>query len=247
MNENNESILIQEGSIDLKYLADILAIEHITSTFEGTLDGFLSKCKSIKYSAIILTVADNKTLNEEYPRAISWSPNIFSPVLVVSPVCEPDLLETLQRYKFEYIKFPFTPVEFLFRLRRIMRLKHNEEIVHDNLMKYRTLCDNFPVGIVQTDKNGKFTGINPAFATMMCMNEADLYRENFFRLCHPDDYFIERKQLDRLLRKEVKTVNFEIRLINNDGNTSVCKIVANSLWENDLKFNSFTYVIERVI
>ncbi|MEZ5000165.1 MAG: beta-eliminating lyase-related protein [Bacteroidales bacterium] len=45
-------------------------------------------------------------------------------------------------------------------------------------------------------------------------------------MCHPEDYFIERKQLDRLLRKETGKVNFEIRLINNDGKTSVCKIVA---------------------
>lgn len=246
MSDYNETILIQEGGIDLGHLSDILINENINSEFEDTMDGFINKCKSTRYSAIVLNVASNKSLREEFPRAIAWSPNIFTPVMVVAADPDPVLLETLLRYKFEFIRFPFTAEEFLFRIRRIIRLKQNEEIVHGNLLKYRSLCDNFPVGIVQTDQYGKFEGINPSFADMMRMTEADLYRENFFQLCHPDDYFIERKQLDRLLRKEVKTVSFEIRLINNDGKTSVCKVVSNALWENDLNFTSFTFVIERI-
>jgi len=246
MSDYNETILIQEGGIDFGHLSDILIKENIKSDFEGTLDGFINKCKNTKYSAIILTVPASKNLREELPRAIAWSPNIFTPVIVVCSECSPDLLETLIRYKFEFIRFPFPSEEFLFRVRRIIRLRQNEEIVHSNILKYRSLFDNFPVGIVQTDQFGKFEAVNPAFSDMMGMSEADLYRENFFQLCHPDDYFIERKQLDRLLRKEVSKVKFEIRLINNDGKTSVCKLVANSLWENDLKFTSFTFVIERV-
>lgn len=247
MSDYSETILVQEGGIDLGHLSDILANENIKAEFEGTMDGFVGKCKSIRYSAIILTVTADKTLREEFTRAISWSPNIFTPVLVVSTENDNKLLDIILRYKFEYIRFPFTAEEFLFRIRRIIRLKQNEEIIHGNLLKYRSLFDNFPVGIVQTDQFGKFEGVNPSFAEMMSMSEADLHRENFLELCHPDDYFIERKQLDRLLRKEAMTVKYEIRLINNDGKTSVCKVVANAFWENELNFTSFTFVIEKVV
>lgn len=246
MNEYNESILIQEGEIDLRHLADILKNENIHCVYEATREGFISSCKARKYNAIILTLTGQTGLGEEIIKAISWSQNLFTPVMVVTPECDPDLTELLLKYKFEYLRFPFLPGEFIFRIRRAIRLKQNEEIVHSNLLKYRTLCDNFPVGIAQTDQYGKFEGVNPAFADFMNMSEPDLFRENFFQLCHPDDYFILRKQLDRLLRREIRIVNFEIRLINNDGKTAVCKVVANSMWENDTDFSSFTFVIEKI-
>ncbi|MEZ5010389.1 MAG: PAS domain S-box protein [Bacteroidales bacterium] len=113
-------------------------------------------------------------------------------------------------------------------------------------MRFRTLFDTFPVGIVQADQHGNFIAINPFFAGCLNMAETDVYKENFFQLCHPEDYFIERKQLDRLLRKETGKVNFEIRLINNDGKTSVCKIVANAVWENNDTFSFFTFVVGKL-
>ena len=78
------------------------------------------------------------------------------------------------------------------------------------------------------------------------MQESDLTDVNFFQLCHPDDYFIERKQLDRLLRQEVSSVNYEIRIINNEGKTAVCKVIASAIWEDAGIFNAFTFILEKI-
>lgn len=247
MTEYLDSILIHEVNLDLRYLAGALDNENITPVFENSVESVVNRCKSHKFSAIILTTVESAFVDEKIISAISWSQNIFTPVIVVASDPDREFLAFLLRYKFELIRFPFTIEEFVFRVRRVIRLKQNEEAIHNNLLQHRTLFDTFPAGIVQTDQHGGFKGMNPYFTDLMEMSENELLKENFFQLCHPEDYFIERKQLDRLLRGELKTVNFEVRLINNDGKTSVCKIVANCVWEGDGNFSRFNFVLERVV
>lgn len=246
MNENRESILILEADIDLKYLDGTLQGENYIADFERNSDEFIVKCKKNRYSAFVIGSNDDKGVEDSIINAISWSPNIFTPVLVVCPELSPKLIAAISGYKYELIKFPFTVEELIFRIRKMIRQKQNEESVHNTLVKYRSLFDKFPLGIVQTDQHGNFLSANDAFTTFTSMPEAELFKENFFQLCHPEDYFIERKQLDRLLRKEVTSVSYEIRLINNDGITCVCKIIVSSIWESDGEFGNFTFVLEKI-
>ena len=83
------------------------------------------------------------------------------------------------------------------------------------------------------------------FASIIDMSEEEIMNENFLKLCHPDDYFIERKQLDRLLKREAETVTFETRIINNEGSTTVCKVKVIIIWDKSI-FKSFAFVIEKV-
>lgn len=246
MTEYKDSVLICEAGLDLKYLKPTLENENISMEFCETTGGAISKCKSKKYSVIVLNSTGPEGLDEEIIAAISWSANIFTPVIVITQSNNSKTVNSILMHKFEMIRFPFDPDEFYFRVTRMIRLKQNEQAVHNNLMRFRTLFGTFPVGIAQTDQHGNFIAVNPFFAECLNMAETDVYKENFFQLCHPEDYFIERKQLDRLLRKEARKVNFEIRFINNDGKTSVCKIVSSAVWENDETFSFFTFVIDRI-
>jgi PAS domain S-box-containing protein len=246
MVENKESILVLEIDIDLQFMAGILENESYIVEFETIPESFIAKVKKSRYSAFIISL-NQKEVSENIINAITWSVNIFTPVLVVCPEIDSKLVSDLTRYKFEMISFPFTSDEFLFRIGKMIRQNQNEESVHNNLVKYRSLFDNFPLGIVQTDQHGAFIAINKSFIQFTNMTEKEMYGENFFQLCHPDDYFIERKQLDRLLRKVTEKVDYEIRLINNDGVTCVCKVIANSQWENNGSFSHFTFILEKII
>jgi PAS domain S-box-containing protein len=102
------------------------------------------------------------------------------------------------------------------------------------------------MGIILTDEHGEFKKANPGFLSLINMPQKDLLKENFFKLCHPEDYFVERKQLDRLLRKELESVGYEIRLINNDGKTFVCSVQSKILWTKPDVFESFVFVLREI-
>ncbi len=84
------------------------------------------------------------------------------------------------------------------------------------------------------------------FLEIMNMSDLDTRKENFFQLCHPDDYFLERKQLDRLLKKDLARINYEIRLINNGGKTIVSSVSAGAVWSDDGHFSSFSFIVEAI-
>jgi PAS domain S-box-containing protein len=247
MNNYREPVLIFSSELDLSHLSDSLEPESFLCIFAASPEEFSEKCRDNKFSAIVLTVNTNQRIDELILNSISWSVNMFTPILVVTSLLADHFADQLIRYGFETIMFPFSEREFTFRLRKMIRQKQNEEAVHTNLLSYRTLFDNFPVAIIQTNQKGDFTFINPVFNEIMEMSEQELFNENFFRMSHPDDYLLMRKQLDRLLKKEIRVVRFETRLINNDGKSSVCRIVAAALWDGEASFDRFTFVIENIV
>lgn len=247
MNDYRESVLIFSSELDLSHLSDFLEPESFSCSFAASTEEFSEKCRDNKFSAIVLTVNTSQKIDELILNSISWSINMFTPILVVTPLLVDDFANQLIRYGFETIMFPFSDREFFFRLRKMIRQKQNEEAVHTNLLSYRALFDNFPVGIIQTSQKGDFTFVNPVFTEIIGMSDQELFNENFFRMSHPDDYLLMRKQLDRLLKREIRVVKFETRLINNDGKSSVCKIVAAAIWDGEESFDRFTFVIEHLV
>lgn len=247
MSSYRDSVLIYLSDLDLQHLSDIFESESLNCSFASTAEEFSEICQNDKFTAIILTVSDSEKIDEGILSSISWSSNMYTPVMVVTPLLTRHFADSLIRYGFETILFPFTGKEFLFRLRKMIRQKQNEEAIHTNLLSYRKLFDNFPVGIIQTNQKGDYTSVNPPFLELIGMSEQELHNENFFRMSHPDDYLLMRKQLDRLLRKDARHVKFEVRLINNDGKSTVCRIIATALWDGSESFDNFTFAIENIV
>lgn len=128
-----------------------------------------------------------------------------------------------------------------------VKRKETELTIHNNLLEYSVLIEHFPTGILQTDVNGNFLRFNKKLKNILGMSERDFTGINFFQLCHPDDYIIERQSLDRLLRKESESLTFEVRLINNDGKTIVSKIRAGTVWKDRNNLGSFIFSVEEII
>mgnify|MGYP005838050245 CR=1 FL=1 len=243
---SKRSLLFFEDRIDLAHLKHELDKYELDSSFRNNSESFIEACKIKKFDLLIISGVgsdlDNLALIDSlYPSVNSDTPILF--IVENSSVPPP---EELLNYMVSIIVFPFTPEEFVFRVIKILRSVETEKNIDKNLKSYKKLFDILPMGIVLTDEHGKFKMVNPGFYSILRITEKDLINENFFQLCHPDDYFVERKQLDRLLRKEVNSVDYEIRLINDDGKTFVCSVQATIIWSRQGVFESFVYVLREI-
>jgi len=242
---SSKSILIFENQIDLKHLGSYLDALDIKYSFAQNLKSFSDKCTASKYDVIALSGVSESEIDEKVIDALSDSSNFRTPVLVIAKDNK-ELLKQVINRQFDFMIFPFTPVEFIHRIEQILRRSVSDYAIHQNLIGLRAIIDNLPMGIIQTDTHGKPISLNREFTLIIGMTEKDISKENFFQLCHPDDYFIERKQLDRLLKKEKEKVHYEIRLINNEGKTTVCKVIASVIWKDPNIFDSYLFLVEKI-
>ncbi|HUS86251.1 MAG TPA: PAS domain-containing protein [Bacteroidales bacterium] len=242
---SSKSILIFENQIDLKHLGSYLDKFDIKYSFAQDLKSFSDSCIALKYDAIVFSGVSEGEIDERVIEVLSESPNFRTPVLVIADDSKGLLKQVLSR-QFDFMIFPFTPVEFTHRIEQMLRRSVSDNAIHQNLLGLRAIIENLPMGIIQTDTHGNIISLNREFTIIIGMAEKDISKENFFQLCHPDDYFIERKHLDRLLRKEEEKVHFEIRLINNEGTTSVCKILASAIWKDVNIFESYLFVVDKI-
>lgn len=245
MLQSVKSLLILEEKIDLKHLNEYLVDHGYNVMYEENEKQFIEKCREARYDLLVISRVYGDNFTEDLFTTISSTQNSFTPVLVIvnNSVFPP--LSIISRIKANLITFPFSNDEFLFRCDSIIRRIEFDENVHKTILEHSNLIESIPVGIGLTLEHGNFISVNPMFAVILGMTEDEIMKENFLRLCHPDDYFIIRKQLDRLLKREDETVSFESRLINNEGKTIVCKIKAVIIWNENI-FKSFVFVIEEV-
>ncbi|MCD4769640.1 MAG: PAS domain S-box protein [Bacteroidales bacterium] len=246
MLQSVKSLLILEGGIDLKHLNEHLVNHGYSVVYEDNEKQYIDKCKEIKFDLLVISRVYGEDFAEDLFEMISSTQNNFTPVLVIVNNSEFPSLNIISKTHANLITFPFSNDEFLYRCESIIRRTEFDDNVHKSILGYRNLIESVPVGIGLTTEHGDFLSVNPMFATILEMTEEEIKNENFLKLCHPDDYFIKRKQLDRLLKREVETVSFETRLINNEGKTIVCRIKTVIIWNENL-FESFLFVIEEVM
>lgn len=242
----NKSLLFYEDKLDLKHLRTILDKYEFESNYTGDRNTFVDECASRKYDLLIVSGVESDDASLSLVESLYLSKNPDTPIMLILDNNRIPPVDDMLKQEIFVITFPFTPEEFVFRAFSILRTAEMTKNIHLNLKSYKSLFDILPVGLIQTDERGKFLRTNPRFRSIINMDEKELAGENFFQLCNPDDYFLERKQLDRLLRKEQKCVDYEIRLINNEGKTLVCGIEATVIWNAEDVFESYTFVVRLI-
>jgi|GEM_PF-1251420 len=246
MSESKQSFLFLEENLDLGHLKLSHGKYEFNSTFCQSSEIFIEECNKERFDLLIISGVGTDVKNLTLLDSLYISKNSDTPILFIVDNSSVPPVQDLLNYQIDIICFPFTTEEFMFRVHKILRSAETEMNIDRSLKSYKKLFDILPMGIIQTDEHGKFIKTNPGVLSIINIEEKDLYAENFFQLCHPDDYFLERKQLDRLLRKEIKCVDYEIRLINNEGKTAVCSVEATILWSAPDIFNSFVFVLRLV-
>lgn len=244
--KTNNSLLFFSESIDFNFLKSHLDNNEHNTTYLSSIDEFVKTCTEQEFQLIIVDSTGKEGIDKQILTCLTSSKKIYTPVLIVVNKDDRDLMQQSARHQFDFIVFPFNPEELIIRINASIRRKETELVIHYNLKDYRNLFDNFPGGIIQTDEHGSFLRYNREIFKLLNMKEKDFYGVNFFQLCHPDDYLIKRQHLDRILRKEIEQVNYEVRLINNNGETSVCRLSVKSIWKDEQTFSSFIFAIEKL-
>lgn len=242
-----QSILFLENNLDLRHLRYPLNKYDYITEFAKTEEEFFSLSSELIFDLLIISAKDTIDKGLSILDSVGVSQNSSTPVLMV--LDNSDMPEPEESFSSDinFITFPFSPNEVILRIRQIIRNHEREKTIESTLNEFRDLLNNTPIGIVQTDSHGGLIRINKRFTELMQMEDSRLRKENFFQLCHPDDYFLERKQLDRLLKKEIKRIRYEVRLINDEGKTIVCVITAAVNWSEKDHFNYFSFTVEEII
>ncbi|MBK5273349.1 MAG: PAS domain S-box protein, partial [Bacteroidia bacterium] len=116
--------------------------------------------------------------------------------------------------------------------------KKAEEALSNNELRFRTLTSNAPVGIFQTDVNGKTSYVNETWLryTGLEMNEA--LGEGWTAVVHPDDRNELIEEWNNKSKKGLK-LSSEYRLINKKGNIRWVSGEAIPLFNNTRKITGY--------
>ncbi|HCC71792.1 MAG TPA: hypothetical protein DEQ09_11675 [Bacteroidales bacterium] len=242
----SDRLLFFTGDIDFKHFESSINNFGFEAVYSSDVNEFKNLCTENKYDIIAYNGYEQDGIDASILKSLTGSMNIYTPVLIIAGKEDEKLMNICLRHQFDLVIFPFTSTELIIRLQLAVRRKNTETTIHNKLIDQNVLYENFPAGILQTDAQGNFIRFNKELKDILGMSDIDFSGINFFQLCHPDDYLMERQSLDRMLRKETDRVSYEVRLINNDGKTIVCKIRASAVWKNQNSLSSFIFSVEKI-
>ncbi len=242
----SDRLLFFTGEIDFIFLEPHIKKYGFEAVYTPKVDEFAQLCLDNRYELIIYNGYEQEEIDDRVLKCLKGKNNLYTPILVIAGKEDKEMMNTALRQQYDFLIFPFTPAELIIRMQLAVKRKNNELTFHNNLLDNSILFENFPTGILQTDLEGNFIRFNKELKNILGMSDLDFTGINFFQLCHPDDYLIERQNLDRLIRKESNTTSFEVRLINNDGRTIVSKIKVSSAWKDQNTLGSFIFSIEKI-
>ncbi|MEE4215645.1 MAG: PAS domain S-box protein [Bacteroidales bacterium] len=243
----SDRLLFYTGEIDFHFLESPIKNCGFEAEYTANVKEFARLCLEKEFEMIIYNAYEEEEVDPLVLKSLKGKNNLFTPVLIIAGKEDKEVMNTALRQQYDFLIFPFSPDEITVRLQLAVKRKMTEVTIHNKLVDYSILFENFPTGILQTDIDGNFKRFNRELKNILGMNDMDFTGINFFQLCHPDDYLIERQSLDRLLRKESNMVSFEVRLINNDGKTIVSRIKASSVWKDQSTLGSFIFSIQQIV
>jgi PAS domain S-box-containing protein len=106
--------------------------------------------------------------------------------------------------------------------RDITRLRSVEQQIKESEFHYRTVVNNIAEVVFQTDAEGKWSFLNPAWARITGYSTDESLGKPYAFYLHPDDRAKSTELFDPLIRHEREYVRQEIRLVTRDGS---CKWV----------------------
>lgn len=101
--------------------------------------------------------------------------------------------------------------------RDITRRKLAEEALHASEATHRAIVDHAPLGIARLDRDGRFLGVNGAFARMVAQEPAALVGVDLAELTHPDDVSESIARFRGLLAGEIEGYQIEQRYLRRAG------------------------------
>ncbi len=177
---------------------------------------------------------------------LSWI--LFSDALVQKLFSDSDTgtITIIQTYKgLAYVII--TTVLLLFLVSGFAaRLKLAIEQKQDTGNALKKLMDEVGVGIAQLDIHGRFTYANPDCCKFFGITEEELMRKTIFELTYTDDLAQERKNWDKLLRREISNFKINKRFVNNLNPTTWAQEKISIVEDNQRDPKYFVLVISSI-
>jgi two-component system CheB/CheR fusion protein len=95
--------------------------------------------------------------------------------------------------------------------------RESETSLRERERQLRAVYECAPVGVCETDRDGRLLRVNPKFCELTGRPAADLVGRPIFDLTHPDDAGADRGLYAQLLADEVPSYTLEVRLVRADG------------------------------
>src|SRR5208283_4269715 len=92
-----------------------------------------------------------------------------------------------------------------------------EEALRVSDARFRRVYENAATGIATAAMDGRFTGCNHAFASMLGYSEQEIRGITLFDFVHPDDYEASVEGIGRLLRGEIPSFENSSRCLRKNG------------------------------
>ncbi len=177
---------------------------------------------------------------------LSWI--LFSDALVQKLFSDSDTgtITIIQTYKgLAYVII--TTVLLLFLVSGFAaRLKLAIEQKQDTGNALKKLMDEVGVGIGQLDIHGRFTYANPDCCKFFGITEQELKLKTIFELTYTDDLTQERKNWDKLLRREISNFKINKRFVNNLNQTTWAQEKISIVEDNQRDPKYFVLVISSI-
>lgn len=97
------------------------------------------------------------------------------------------------------------------------QLEHRYTALAESELRFRTLFESSPIGIVFAEPDGRFVKANQALCEMLGYSEEDLCERDFLSITHPDDLTANRMLASRALAGEIPGYRMEKRYVCKDG------------------------------
>lgn len=97
------------------------------------------------------------------------------------------------------------------------QLEQRYAALAESELRFRTLFEASPIGIVFAEPDGRFIKPNQAFCDMLAYSEEELCERDFLSVTHPDDLTANRELAGKALGGEISGYRMEKRYVRKDG------------------------------
>jgi phosphoserine phosphatase RsbU/P len=157
-----------------------------------------------------------------------------TPVLMITGLDDQDSVDLAFAVgAIDYVTKPIHPPVLSRRLRRILETIWAEEALRESEKKYRSVVTSLKEVIFQTDTNGKFTFLNPAWTKMTGFAVEKSLGRNFSEFIYSQDNFEYLNQFQKIIQRQTEESRFEIRNLTHNGGFSWIRVYAYPLLTDD--------------
>jgi diguanylate cyclase (GGDEF)-like protein/PAS domain S-box-containing protein len=118
--------------------------------------------------------------------------------------------------------------------------------LHQSEVRYRTIVDRAPIGIVLTDPDGLIIVANPAFQQMIGYSADELRARHFKEITHPDDGSKSLKRTQRMMSGHQSGYTLDQRYISKDGAVVWARVSISALVDPDGGSHGIIAMVENI-